>query len=186
MALQPADRPAGSNQVLRFRGTVAAGEALATFPKTNGTFTTGGAVGDVRGVRFLLADATDLTNQARQFQDAVYDDGQPASASPHAPIANGGLVPLVINVGELVVGYGTTPELGPTWVQNTRVIVKGLSANIGSLDTEGSFVVLDTLTSGLGLNSGLPVIILPVTLLGSAVASFDVDVLVEIRQSATR
>jgi hypothetical protein len=185
MALQPSDRPSGSSQVLRFIGTVVAGTALATFPKANGEFTTGGAVGDVRGVRFLLADATDLTNMQRQLPSGVYDDGAPAGAAPHNPIATG-LTALVVNAGEQAIGVGGANTLMRTWTQNTWVIAKGLSANIGSMDTEGAYIVLDTLTSGLGLNSGLPVLILPVTLLGGAVASFDVDILVEVRQSMTR
>lgn len=185
MALQPTDRPASSVQVLRFTGTVTAGEALATFPKTNGTFTTGGAVGDARGVRFLFADATALTNTAKKFALHVYDDEQPSGAAPHAPVAAGGTA-LIVNAGESIIGHGTQTATDRSWCQNTHVTVKSLAANLGSVDTEGALIVLDTLTSGLGLNSGLPVLILPVTLLGNAVASFDVDLLIEIRWSAHR
>jgi len=185
MALQPTDRPASSVQVLRYTGTVAAGEALATFPKTNGTFTTGGAVGAARGARFAFFDATDVTNTAKKFALHVYDDEQPSAAAPHAPVASGG-VALVVNAGEEVVGHGTQTATDPAWSQNVHITVKSLSANLGSVDTESALIVLDTLTSGLGGNTGLPVLILPVALLGNEVASFDVDLLIEIRWSAHR
>jgi len=185
MALQPTDRPAGSTQVLRFTGTVVAGEALATFPKTNGAFTTGGGANASRGMRFLLADATVPTQQNRQFPAFVFDDEQPSALAPHAPVA-AAPVALVVNSGELVIGHGTQVSTDRTWCQNTWVTVKGLSANIGSLDTESALIVLDTTTSGLGTNTGLPVLILPVSLLGGAVAPFDVDVMVEVRSTPTR
>lgn len=185
MALQPLDRPAGSSQVLQFRGTITAGEALDVFPKTNGTFTTGGAAGATRGIRLLLADATALTNLQRQLPKSVYDDEQPSALAPHTPVATP-LVALVVNAGELSVGHGVPTSTDATWTQNCWIVVKGLSSNIGSIDTENAYIVNDTLTSGLGLNSGLPVVIIPVALLGGAVASFDLDVMIEVRWSAHR
>jgi len=178
MALQPSNRPTGSVQVLRFSGNIAAGNALATFPKTNGTFTTGGAAGDARGARFLFADATNLPDTARQFPADVYDDSLPAGEAPHTPTATG-LTTLVVNAGELDLA-------ARTWAQNTHITVKSLSANLGSVDTENAFIVEDTLTSGLGLGTGLPVLILPVALTGVEAATFTVDMLIEIRWSAHR
>lgn len=185
MALQPTNRPAGSVQVLRFVGTVSPGVALGTFPKTNGTFTTGGAAGDLRGARFLFADATDVTDTQKTFALNVYDDENPAGDAPHAAVA-AGAVALVVNAGEEVIGHGTPTSTDRTWTQNTHVTVKALSANFGSVDTLNALIVMDTLTSGLGLNTGLPVLILPVELLGDTAAEFTIDLLVEIRWSAHR
>lgn len=178
MALQPQDRPAGSEQVLRFVGTILPDVALEVFPKANGSMTTGGAVGSTRGIRFLFADATNLANQLRRFPELVYDDSQPGGASPHAPVATT-LVAQVVNANEQSVALRT-------WAQNTDVDIKGLSANLGGIDTENCFVVLDTLTSGLGTNTGLPVLIVPISLTGQAVASVNVDVRIEIRWTAHR
>lgn len=178
MALQPQDRPAGSTQVLRFVGTVVAGVALGTFPKANGEFTTGGAAGDMRGVRFLLGDATDLSLSLRRFPADAFDDTQPAATAPHAPSPTGASA-LIVNGGELSIGTRT-------WCQNTHVTVKNLGTVLGSVDTENARMLVDTATSGLGLNTGLPVLVLPVALLGSAVAPFDIDLLVEIRWAAHR
>jgi hypothetical protein len=178
MALQPEDRPAGSQHVLRFNGTVTVGGTLATFPKDNGELTTGGAVGDPRGVRFLFADATDLANQERRFPSLVYDDGQPAGAAPHDPIATT-LTALVVNADESDIGLRT-------WAQNMRVYVKALSANVVSVSTEDCFVVTDTLTSGLGTDTGLPVLIIPVVLSGEEVDSIELDVLVLVPWTGAR
>lgn len=181
MALQPSDRPAGSEHVLVFSGVITTGNAIGTFPKDNGELTTGGAVGDPRGVRFLLADATLLTDTEKRLPGHVYDDQNPAGAAPHAPVAT------VLN--GLIVNANEESILNRTWVQNTHVTVKGLSSNIVSVGTtvaDGINMVLDTLTSGLGLNTGLPVLILPVVLSGQAVAAITMEVLVEIRWSAHR
>ncbi len=178
MALQPQDRPAGSTQVLRFVGSIAPDVAVETFPKANGSMTTGGAVGSTRGLRFLFADSTNLANQLKRFPEFVYDDSQPGGISPHAPVATT-LVAQVVNAGEQSVALRT-------WAQNMDVDVKGLSANLGGVDTENCFIVLDTLTSGLGLGTGLPVLIVPVTLTGGEVAAVNMDVRIEIRWTAHR
>ncbi len=185
MALQPADRPAGSTQVLRFTGTVSPGEALATFPKTNGTFTTGGAANATRGARFLLADATDLTTTEKRLPDFVFDDANPVELAPHDPVA-AGAVALVVNAGEEAIGHGVQTATDRTWCQNTHVTVVAQSSNLGAVATESALIVLDTLTSGLGLGTGLPVLILPVALTGQTATAFDVDLLVEVRWSAHR
>lgn len=179
MALQPSNRPAGSVHVLRFHGSVTAGVAIGTFPKENGEFTTGGVAGDERGVRFLFADATDLTDMQKRFPGHVYDDENPAQNAPHAP-TDTVLDGLVVNANEQDIGLRT-------WAQNMRVDIKGLSTNIVSVDTEGCLVVLDTLTSGLGGNTGLPVLIIPfvTTDIGAQdFAAFDIQV--EIRWAPHR
>jgi len=179
MALQPQDRPPGSAQVLRFVGSVTPGVAIGTWPKANGEVTTGGAVSDPRGMRFLLADATDLLNTERQMSPYVYDDRQPGGDSPHAAVAtlSSGLI---VNAGEQDI------ELR-TWAENTWVIGKIISTtNVTRVDTQACRLVLDTLSSGLGLDTGLPVLIVPVVLSGAEVAAASFDILIEIRHSTHR
>lgn len=178
MALQPSDRFASSQHFLRFNGVISVGGALATFPKANGVLTTGGAVGDSRGVRFLLADSTALTNTEKRFPSHVFDDTMPAGAAPHAATVTV-LTALIKNAGELDIST-------KAWAQNAKIIVKGLSANIVSIDTENALFVIDNPTSGLGGTSGLPVLILPVTLSGAEVAAITLDVLIEVPFSPAR
>ncbi len=179
MALQPFNRAAGSTQVLRFVGTVDVGNALATFPKANGELTTGGAVGDPRGVRFLLADATDLTDTQRRLPAFVYDDAVPAGEAPHESVPEPAGTALIINVGEETI-------TDRTWVQNLYVDVKVLSGNVVSVSTQSCVVVIDTLTGGLGLGTGLPVLIIPFVLSGQAVDAITVDIMIEVRQTSSR
>lgn len=176
MAIQPSDRPAGSSHVLRFTGSITEGVILATFPKANGTFpdVANGATG---GVRFLLADATALTNVEKRFPGVVYDDEQPASSSPHAAVTTA-TVAGVTQAGEQDISLRT-------WAQNLQIRVLSRVANILTIDLANVQVVLDTLTSGLGLNSGLPVVIIPMTFTDNAVASA-IDIVFEIPTTSSR
>jgi hypothetical protein len=177
MAIQPSDRPAGSAHQLRFTGSLAEGVALATFPKTNATFPSGVADGSTVGARFLLADATALTNTEKKFPSNVYDDSQPAAASPHAPVATS-LVAGVTNAGESDISLRT-------WAQNLRIVVNSKAANILTVDLSGVKVVLDGATSGLGLSSGLPVVIIPMTLTDNQTASA-IDFVFEVPATGSR
>lgn len=205
MALSPLDRPAGSSQVLRYRGVVALPNALATFPKANATFpsdaTIVGGTYFVAYARFALfdpgaasppLDPVALANTRRRLPSFVYDDSQPAGNSPHALTTAAGVVG--INNGEQL--YQTT------WMQNLEVHSARVDDNVLEADVgiavpngvalaDGSFGVfgiLDTATGGLGLNTGLPVIMVPFKVLvnDGELQSFYVDITFEIRHTPHR
>jgi hypothetical protein len=225
MSLSPLDRPAGSSQVLRYRGRVSwfiPGDVptlvpLATFPKPNGIFPSNAPIVPVGpGVpaaffvayaRFLLADPgaasppldpVALANPLRRLPSVVYDDSQPAGASPHSSIPS--LNTPGINNGELI--------LNPlTWAQNLEVHSSDVDENVLQADvgmavaagaatpdgSTGAFVLLDGTASGLGLNTGLPVVMVPFKVLADvsnpqvpALRTFFVDITFEIRHTPHR
>lgn len=185
MALQPSSRPAGSSQVLRYTGTITLGNTtLAQFPKANGVAPSDIAANTVTGVRFLLADATDLTDLTKQLPSTCFDDNQPAGAAPHAP-TTGAIANITTATDQIITDR--------TWCQNTYVTVQprtaAAAAALVGVDLGSVEFVLDTgADSGLGLDSGLPVLILPIisaNAFGAYVAP-DVDILVEVRHSASR
>jgi hypothetical protein len=178
MPLQPEDRPAGSKQVLRFNGIASPDVPVDFFPKKNGSIATGGAVTDPRGLRLMFADALNLDNTEKRLDAYVYDDRQPAAQSPHDPVPTVAQ-PLIVNAGEEDVGLRT-------WAQNMYVWVKALSDNISEVLTQDCIVVLDTLTSGLGTNTGLPVLIIPIVMSGQELEDIEVDILVDIRHTTHR
>ncbi len=211
--LQPLTRPAGSTQGLRYRGQCVAGEALATFPKTNGTFPTVIVPSDGifrASLRLALfdpgstsppLDPAAFANPSRRLPGFVFDDGQLAGVSPHATLAAGVATDFDpgVNDDEIYIG-------NETWAQNVRIQWSPLrpiilQADIQPLTTEtddsfgsgGCFFVRDTLTSGLGLNTGLPVLILPLLVQGTpgsegpgTAVPFYVDLTIEIRHTAHR
>jgi hypothetical protein len=184
MALQPSDRPASSTQVIRFTGGVQQGVAQAVYPKANCEYSLDVpplAPPDTYCLRLLLADATDLADQLRRFPEFVFDDTQPAGASPHAPT------------------FFATPMLNATdanisqraWFKNTYVTIqpldtfsKGLLALVPPTLTE---VCLDGVNSGLGTNTGLPVICIALDIPNvPEEGAINLDILIEIRHSASR
>ena len=182
MALQPSARPAGSSQVLRFSGLITLGSFASTaYPKANGELPSNAAANTLIGVRFLLADATDPTDTTTTLPTDAYDDNDPAAAAPHSPT----LGCTYLNGTDLNIS-------DRTWCQNTYVTVVprtvAAAALLGAVDTAGVEVVLDSgASSGLGLNTGLPVIVIPMAF--TTVSQFpgcDVDILVEVRHSASR
>jgi len=184
MALQPF-RPAGSTQVLRFRGKLElSADNFGTYPIANGEVPANVVSGVAMGVRFLLADATDPLDPTTTLPQFVYDDGQPAGTAPRTP------------------GYGAIANVttatdanvsNRTWVHNLYVTIRPLTPNdaawFTAVEDENAFIVLDGVDSGLGTNTGLPVLILPM------VFNFtqwnyqegpDVDLLIEVRQTSSR
>lgn len=150
-----------------------------------------------------VLDPAALANYRRRFLDTVYDDSNPAGSAPHPAVAAVS-VPGV-NDGELVL-------TSKTWGQNLYVTSSPLDLNVlltdlatnrsGVLPTgnlvggsRGVNVLLDTETSGLGLNTGLPVVVVPFYVLAQSdgqqvptfeVQSFFVDIAFEIRHSVHR
>jgi hypothetical protein len=185
MALQPSNRPAGSSQVLRFSGTVSTGPAIAVFPKANGEFssdtaTVGGQA--YHELRLALADVTALDDTRRRLPDFDFDDSNPAGISPHAATPG-----LGVNVDGLV---PTEQNISVrTWCQNTYVTVQPLTAVAAAALLAGNpvltRVVIDAPDSGLGGTSGVPVLVLFLQFAGQPPASVDLDILVEIRHSAS-
>jgi hypothetical protein len=193
MALQPLDRPAGSTQVLRFSGlirlsgAVGAGPAFTTAtypPKSNGEAPSDIAANTPTGVRFLLADATAPTNAARKLPSFVFDDSVPAAVSPTATFSQ--VIANVTNASDQLI---TTR----TWAENTYITVEpkdsATAAALVGVDVGGAQFCLDVgASSGLGLNTGLPVLILPIISANAAAqwVNLNVDILIEVRHTASR
>lgn len=192
MALQPSARPAGSSQVLRFSGQItiapAAGNpgafTTAQYPKANGEAPNDIAANTPTGVRFLLADATDPTDMTTRLPSTCFDDSQPAGAAPHATTSNA--IANITNASDQLI-------TNRTWCQNTYVTVQprtsAAAAALVGVDLASVQFCLDSgASSGLGLNTGLPVLILPIISANAAGqwASIDVDILVEVRHSVSR
>lgn len=200
MALSPLDRPAESTQVLRYRGTVAVGQSNANvYPQTAGVIpansTITGTYFDAY-VRFPLfkpgqVGSGDFRHQLLPF---VYDDGQPAEDAPHTPVACVASATPGVNTTDLSMNQ-------QTWAQNLEITVREiptalplvLSADSGvSQDSDpanGAIVVLDNATSsGMGLGTGLPVLLLHFRVLADdgALQAFNVDVTIEVRHSNHR
>lgn len=180
---QPSARLAGSTQILQFIGTVTVDVATAAYPKAQSSYPSDAAIDGVTPTcaRFLLADATDVTDDAKRFPPFVFDDTQPAGAAPHAPVAGTG----ILNVTDLDIS-------ARTWCQNTRVIVQprdaATAAALASIQAEGAKVCLDIgADSGLGTDTGLPVLCLAFVFAAAPlVASLDLDILIEVRKSSVR
>jgi hypothetical protein len=175
-------RPAGSSHKLYFQGAFASGQALATFPKTQATYssdttTIGGVV--YREIRLLMADNTSpatLASPIAQLPGSAYDDESPASAAPHSPTLGIGLTTDGLNVGESDISLRT-------WCQNLAVTVVAQDPTTATAVTAFASlltrVVLDTATSGLGTNTGLPVVVLLFTMTGPATLNLDIRLTVQ-------
>lgn len=172
MAIEPT-RPIGSSHTLLFTGDLVLGTAVMGAIPTGAAATRNAVVGsDVAaatktGVRFLLGDATDPTDKSTTLPAYIFDDAQPAGASPHAPAVTAGLANVYL---------ATDLVMGATWTKNLDVRVTAANATdqalITDVDYAGIVVVLDEgATSGLGLSTGLPVVIIPMTF-GQAAAAW--------------
>jgi hypothetical protein len=145
-----------------------------------------------------VLDPAALANFQRRFPAYVYDSGQPAGVSPVAPLP--ALNDPGLNDGELLLNAST-------WAQNIQVRSSNVDLNVIGQDigmltganaaffSSGVAVVRDTLSGGLGLNTGLPVIVVPFLVLAQsngqldptfAIQSFSVDLTIEIPQSIVR
>ncbi len=160
MAIEPT-RPIGSTNTLLFTGDLVLGSANKGAIPAGATATRNAVVpanigaGDLVGIRFLLADATDPTDLSTTLPTHVYDDAQPAGASPHAP---------AVTAGSGDVYFATDLVMGATWTKNVDVRVIATNSTDQALITYvgAPVIVLDEgATSGLGLSTGLPVVVVP-------------------------
>jgi len=186
MAIQPSTRASGSSLILHYRGTLVLGaNNFGDFspPIANGVVPADVADGVVIGVRFLLADATDPTDPTTLLPSFAFDDTQPAGASPHAPVFNA------------VAGITTATDQiisSRTWAQNTHVVIQpqtaAAAASLVAVETDKAQIVLDLVDSGLGGNTGLPVLILPMVFAfaNAAFVPAAIEMVVEIRHTYVR
>lgn len=201
MALAPLTRPAGSSQLLRYLGTFATSNANANvYPKLAGEIplnsTVTGAYFDAY-IRFPLFDATDATsraNLARQFPQFVFDDTQPSAEGPHSPVACTASATPGVQVTDLSLNRDTWAQnMEITFVEapTTTPLVQSCNAYISAdaNPANGAVVVLDnSTTSGLGLGTGLPVLIVHFRVLanGGVIQAFNGALTIEIRHSTSR
>lgn len=195
MSMQPLDRPVGSSHILRYSGPVTIGVASGVYPKANAEIPSDSSVGPVVGVvpagqfrawvRFLLADATDPTDGQKSFPSFVFDDTMPAGDAPHVPTPSVITPTPGINPTDLDIG-------GRTWAPNLHVAVSALDPSVQAVDITDIRVILDSgVDSGLGLNTGLPVVVVGINVLVSGnvqlpLAPFEIDITFEIRHSVHR
>lgn len=197
MALDPLVRPDGSTQLLRYRGTVGVGaQATATYPKTAGETPSDAVVTGTyfdSYVRFPLFKPGALDFPQKRFPAFVFDDSMLADGAPHDPVACVASPTLGVNVTDLSINRRT-------WAQNVQLLFHENPAAtplVLSADTaisedndpaNGAQIVVDTLTSGLGLNTGLPVLIVHFRVLANdaALQAFNIDLSIEIRHTAGR
>ena len=186
MALQPT-RPIGSTQVLTFSGAIITGVPFAQFspPKPNATVASDfvPAPGTYTGVRFLMGDVSVPATPTQTLPGYVFDDSQLAAVSPHAPVVTAATP--ITQAGELDI-------TARTWAGNTYITVEpadaASAAILTGVDLSGVQVVIDTATSGLGLDTGLPVIVIPMelTALPTINAPLNVNIIIEVRHTASR
>lgn len=157
MAIQPSTRIAGSSYILRFQGDLVT-QATAGVQTQNGEVVQG-ALADVRTlVKFALADMTNLNDLTKRLPGFVFDDNQPAGASPHSnSAAMGPSIPPPPLVGV---------PAGKTYGQSIKVRAQELTGSTATpriAQIEELFPVTSidgAAGSGLGLeqNTGVPVV----------------------------
>ena len=171
-------RPIGSEHIMVIDADLVT--APATFPRADASYQP--LAGEV-GVRFLLGDPLALTNRLKRFGNQIYDDTQPYDGSaPHAPVVVPVTIPGIVAAGELEI-------TDRTWARNTYIHVQSLDsatiANISDVSLTGARFLLDTATSGLGLNTLLPVLVLPMTFTTPG-APMRVRIVIEVRHTIVR
>lgn len=189
-------RPVGSTQVLRYRLQIDPGQAAAVYPKTNATFAPDSGSFEpsvfTQWARFALFNPDFVAfDVRRRFPAFVYDDSQFASQSPHKPIACLPSSSPGINDTDLSLNHYT-------WAQNVLIHYNKIDKNVLIADTgiardnspgNGALILLDTLESGLGQNTGLPVVAIRFEVSDGGQQGpqpFDVDLEIEIRKSSIR
>ena len=173
-------RPIGSEHVMAIDADLVT--AAATFPRANASYQP--LAGEV-GVRFLLGDplVSPITNPQKFFDVHVYDDSQPYDGSaPHPPVVVPVTIPGIVAAGEIEI-------TNMTWARNTYIHVQSLDsatiANLSDVSLTGARFLRDTATSGLGLNTQLPVLVLPMTFTTPG-APMRVRIVIEIRHTLPR
>lgn len=186
---KPDARPVGSTQVLKWTGSLTPGEALLTYPKTNGRFSSDKiGISNIVVARLLLADPAVLTDLQRQFPELVFDNTQLAATSPAAPTASGvaATVADILNATDLDMS-------NQAWAQNAYVTVVPIDAATAALAytcfaSQFRFALDSGANSGLGGNSKLPVLCLAIDIGAPQVpiSTLAVQITLEIRHTASR
>jgi len=190
MALEPKARAAGSSLSLRFTGNLVddAASNLLVYPQKNGALPANLVSATKTGIRFLFADAVTPT-PATQFPSFAFDDTQPAGAAPHAPWT--GALANLLSATDQIIGKPNDSQ-SRTWAANLDITINALTpsgaASAAVAHVDQYVVVLDGTTSGLGLNSGLPVLIVPMTITHNDITTAVValDMIVTINHSKIR
>lgn len=188
MAIQPSVRAAGSSHHLFFRGDLAL-QLNAGAQTVNGEVVQGIVANTRIFVIFALADMTDLTDQSTRLPANVFDDTQPAAASPHVNTGFGG--PTIPPVP--VIGVPT----GKTWMQNVRIRVQENLAStatprIAQVDVLNPVCQIDGgAGEGLAQGTGTPCVAIGFYFTGPGVAALEapggvVPVIIEIEIPHTR
>lgn len=161
MTIQPTVRIAGSSHILRYQGLLVPETVAPTTTQTsNAAVITGIIAGAQVVVKFALADMTDLGDPQTELPSTVYDDTQPAAASPHGLPANTLVSGPAIAGG--VISIAGVPT-GKTYAQNIRVRAHELPSDpltpmIAAIQVLVPQVEIDTTTTGLLQNSGMPIV----------------------------
>lgn len=186
--VNPLVRRVGSSTFLEFVGKVTPSEALAAYPKTQGSLSTDFLPATHTAVaRFLLADSTALDDLTKQLQPGAFDDSTPAGTEPSPAVPGNGTV---LNVTDQNI-------TARTWCQNLRVSVESIDiANPPFLASpfitprsggNAVSVCLDVgASSGLGTGTGLPVVCVPIEFNPQAQAPAQISVYVRIEIPDTR
>lgn len=192
MPIQPSPRAPGSSLRLRFNGNLApVGAAnLLTYPQVNGALPADLVTLTKTGIRFLFADATDPNNGTKKFPPLAFDDSEPAGAAPHAPWT--GAIPNILSATDQIIGKPYDPQ-SRAWTRNIDIRINALApdgVNVLAVraHVDEYVIVLDGTNSGLGLNTGLPVLVLPMTLTFPNIQTVSVpfDMVVTINHSKIR
>lgn len=198
MSLSPLNRPAGSNQILRYRGTITQGDTAGTYPKDPAEYPSNSGVSGgnfTAWVRFPLANfvgtSVDFNNPQKRLPPLVYDDAQPAEDVPSS---------VVLATASATPGINATDRTMNTftWAQNLRIHYSQIDANVVFCDSgvsvdnnpaNGAVILLDSgASSGLGDDTGLPVVAVRFVVAANdgSLQDFDVDIAFEVRHTAIR
>ncbi len=187
-AVQPQNRPAGSDHLLEWLTLEQDTANAATYPKLNGNYPAGVAVATLFPVRFLLADSSDLDDSQKRLPGFVFDDAVPAGDSPHDFVLGGSTQGILTATDKNITAR--------TWCQNLEVTVtprdvaSGPGANGMSVwDPAATRVCLDVgASSGLGTDTGLPVVVIGIIIRtgGAVQVAYNIDVKIRIRPTSSR
>lgn len=177
-AVQPSDRPAGSEHIIIWATVERDAANAATYPKLNGNYPSDAGAAVLVPVRCLLASTAALTDNEKQLPKHVFDDENPAGASPHAGVLAGATQ-----------GILTATDLNitaRTWCQNLDITVtprtEVASDLIATWDPQATRVCLDSgASSGLGTNTGRPVVVVGIIFETGAQVPATLDLEIRIR-----
>lgn len=184
MAIQPTTRIAGSRHVLRFQGLLINGASPQTL---NAEVPNAVAANTFYEVKFALADMTALSDATKRLPAGIFDNDVPAGgvSRPNNTVVGGPAG----NFAAPPVSSADAPA-GKTWMQNVRVRVQEASASTATpLITQALELLptgyVDTASTGLLQNTGVPVVGIRFAFTAAGLAALDpeaagVPVVVEI------